>query len=141
MQAGNGGNIKSDINVTPLVDVVLVLLIIFMVVTPMLQKGPAVKLPETENPAKKPENTDEVLVVLDDKGSYWIETDKIPVNEDDFPARMVDMRRLKPEGDIVIKADSRLTFGKVKRAMFAVKDAGYTGVALIADRKGGPAGG
>src|SRR2546428_3593296 len=60
----SSGNVKADINVTPLVDVVLVLLIIFMVVTPMLQKGEAVQLPKTLNPAKKPDDKDQLLVAI-----------------------------------------------------------------------------
>ena len=75
MQLVKSGNVRSDINVTPLVDVVLVLLIIFMVVTPMLQKGQAVKLPSTPNPSKVPEDNKQILVVMNDRKDYWIEKD------------------------------------------------------------------
>jgi len=64
MALGGGDDVKSDINVTPLVDVVLVLLIIFMVVTPMLQKGVSVKLPVTTNPDKKPDNPNQVIISI-----------------------------------------------------------------------------
>src|ERR1035437_4687142 len=64
---GGRQDMKSDINVTPLVDVCLVLLIIFMVVTPMLQKGKAVMLPQTERPDKKPESNKELLIKADQR--------------------------------------------------------------------------
>src|SRR5437867_12492532 len=74
----SSGNVKADINVTPLVDVVLVLLIIFMVVTPMLQKGKAVQLPRTNNPAKKPDDPKQILVVIDKGGGLWIDQPGTP---------------------------------------------------------------
>jgi biopolymer transport protein TolR len=139
VQLASSSSIKSDINVTPLVDVVLVLLIIFMVVTPMLTTGPPVQLPKTEKPVQKPEDIKEVLVVIDPQGGYWV--DKTTMSADDFPAKIADLHISKPDGSVVIKADARLTYGQVKRAMFAVKEAGFTGVALIADRPVGAVGG
>ena len=78
--SGGRGQIQSDINVTPLVDVCLVLLIIFMVVTPLLQKGISVQLPSTDNPAKKPENDKQksISVVAQTPPVYYIEAKPYP---------------------------------------------------------------
>src|SRR5213593_4115288 len=89
MRAGNGGGntggggvsvgeSKAEINVTPLVDVCLVLLIIFMVVTPMLQKGRPVQLPVTESPDKKPDEEGQLLVSIDQSGSIFLEQKQVP---------------------------------------------------------------
>ena len=137
MQAGSAGDIKSDINVTPLVDVVLVLLIIFMVVTPMLQKGQAVRLPSTASPLKVPEDAKQILVVVNDKMEYWIEQEreKSKMTEAQFPQRIRETYQRNRGSSIVIKADSRLPYGVVKKTMMAVKDAGFQEVGLIAEKK------
>ncbi|MFQ5701786.1 MAG: ExbD/TolR family protein, partial [Acidobacteriota bacterium] len=93
MSTGGGDKIKSEINVTPLVDVVLVLLIIFMVVTPMLQKGRPVQLPETSNPSALPEDDTELLISVAFTGpgnpvSVWLETKQ--VNLPDLEAQLTE---------------------------------------------------
>lgn len=129
----SSGTVKSDINVTPLVDVVLVLLIIFMVVTPMLQKGQAVKLPSTLNPAKKPDDKNQILVVIDQKHNMWVE--KEMVSESQFPAKIKEAFERNPGSSVVIKADKMLTYGDVKKAMLAVKEVGYQQVGLITEKR------
>ena len=131
---GAKGGVKSDINVTPLVDVVLVLLIIFMVVTPMLQRGKAVQLPRTENPAKKPDEKNQVLVVIQVDHEMYIDNDKI--SEAQFDSKIKETYERSKESSIVIKADNRLTYGDVKRAMLKIKEAGFQQVGLIATKKG-----
>ncbi len=142
MSAGGGGNaVKSDINVTPLVDVVLVLLIIFMVVTPMLQKGQAVQLPTTANPEKKPDEKSQIMVVVtaDRSGSgfdaayIWIEKEKFPTAQ--FPDKIKEAFDRNPAGDVMVKADSRLTYGDVKDTILKVRDAGFKNVGLIAQKR------
>ena len=134
----SSGSVKADINVTPLVDVVLVLLIIFMVVTPMLQRGEAVTLPKTLNPAKKPDDKDQILVAMKQDKMLSIEkgTEKdrnIPENQ--FPGKIKETFDRNPGSTIVIKADARLTYGDVKKTMISIKDAGYQQVGLIAEKK------
>ena len=129
----SSGNVKSDINVTPLVDVVLVLLIIFMVVTPMLQKGQAVRLPQSSNPPKKPDDKNQILVVINEKQDMWIEKDKM--SEAQFEGRIKETYERNPGSSIVIKADSRLTYGDVKKTMLKIKEAGFAQVGLIAEKK------
>lgn len=136
MGGGAGrGQIQSDINVTPLVDVCLVLLIIFMVVTPMLQKGIAVNLPVTNNPDKKPENQDQRLITVAWKEPpiYFLDKEQLPKEE--FQRQLDELYQRKPSTELVIKADQRLKYGAVKEAMRMTKEAGFQDVGLIAERK------
>src|SRR5512146_1737691 len=99
---------KSEINVTPLVDVMLVLLIIFMVVTPMLQKGKAVLLPKTDHPDKKPDSDKELLSSQSDK-MIFIDAKWYPNAE--FAAKMKEYGERAASKDVLIKADKQLTYG------------------------------
>jgi len=131
---GGRQDVKSEINVTPLVDVCLVLLIIFMVVTPMLQKGRPVLLPQTDNPGKKPESQSEVLVSVQLDKAVFIDTKWFPDKE--FLAKMKELGERASSKDILIKADSRLTYGDVRNVMKMVKEGGFEKVALITEKKG-----
>jgi biopolymer transport protein ExbD len=133
ISSGGGGSIKSDINVTPLVDVMLVLLIIFMVVTPMLQKGRAVQLPQTSDPPAMPESSSQTLVSLTREGKIWIETDEVA--EPEFEAKIRYEWERSPNNSVVIKADANLTYGDVKKRMMQVKAAGFDQVGLITSRR------
>ncbi len=137
MAMGTGGRdkLQSDINVTPLVDVCLVLLIIFMVVTPLLQKGIAVQLPVTDNPDKKPENASQKLLTVGwaTPPVYYFEADKL--SKPDFQKRLDDLYQRSPSADVIIKADQRLKYGDVKDVMRMAKEAGFQNIGLIADKK------
>jgi len=137
MSAGGGeGQVKSDINVTPLVDVVLVLLIIFMVVTPMLQKGKDVLLPVTDNPKQeKSDDENEILVSITKDKLLYIDTD--PVTEDGLLQKMTETFERNPGKLILIKGDRRLTFGDVKDIMLRINEAGFTNVSVLADKREG----
>ena len=135
------GAVKSDINVTPLVDVMLVLLIIFMVVTPMLQKGQAVVLPVAGNPDKKAEEKGEILVAItaERQGGNWV-MKNVWINKDEysataFPTKIKEEYDRSPGAPLLIKADAHLTFGDVKKVLLAVRDAGFARVGLIAQKK------
>jgi biopolymer transport protein TolR len=130
---GGRQDMKSDINVTPLVDVCLVLLIIFMVVTPMLQKGKAVMLPQTERPDKKPESDKELLISVQADKTIFIDTKWFPDKE--FASKMKELGERSSNKDVLIKADQRLTFGDVKHVMGMIKDAGFEHVGLITEKK------
>jgi biopolymer transport protein TolR len=130
---GGRQSMKSDINVTPLVDVCLVLLIIFMVVTPMLQKGKPVTLPQTDRPDKKPESDKELIIsVISDK-TIFIDTKWFPPK--DFEAKMKEIGERAANKDILIKADRTLNFGDVKNVMRMIKDGGFERVGLITEKK------
>ncbi len=119
-----------DINVTPLVDVCLVLLIIFMVVTPMLKEGVAVQLPETENGEEIQEDKKEhVTLTIKDDGTIYIENVEVKGVVEDDPASnklleeaIRSALRMGKNKPLLIKADARLKYGAVKRVMDIVKD-------------------
>ncbi|MBK9063152.1 MAG: biopolymer transporter ExbD [Acidobacteria bacterium] len=131
---GGRQDMKSDINVTPLVDVCLVLLIIFMVVTPMLQKGKPVMLPQTERPDKKPESDKELLISIQADKTIFIDTKWFP--DKDFAAKMKEIGERSANKDVLVKADQRLTYGDVKNVMRMIKDGGFERVGLITEKKG-----
>jgi len=133
----------SDINVTPLVDVMLVLLIIFMVITPMLQKGVSVDLTKTQNPRLMPdadkEDATEIAITRDGKiylGSGRIELDKIK-------AEVADRISSKLDKTVYVKADARAKYGDVVKAVDEVRAAGVDSLGLMTDRietrRGAPA--
>ncbi|MFN7966722.1 MAG: biopolymer transporter ExbD [Acidobacteriota bacterium] len=133
--SSNPAEVKSEINVTPLVDVMLVLLIIFMVVTPMLQKGKAVQLPLTAAPQPLPEDKSQTLVVITREGTLEIE--KEPVSDADFQAKLQENFERNPNNSVVIKADSQLTYGDVKKRMLQVRAANFINVGLITSKRDG----
>jgi biopolymer transport protein TolR len=134
MQAGSteGFEVNSTINVTPLVDVCLVLLIIFMVVTPMLQKGVPVELPITTNPDKKPDNENQMIISIKNDATIYIEQNWVPKNE--FVGQLKEMHDRNPSKEILIKADGRLRYKDVKRLMDMINEAGFENVGLITEK-------
>jgi biopolymer transport protein ExbD len=139
MGMGGGSSrdkIQSDINVTPLVDVCLVLLIIFMVVTPLLQNGIPVTLPETTNPDKKPEGDKQKVITVSystPPGYYLGEKTSLPKAE--LQKQLEELFLRAPQTDLVIKADQRLKYGEVKEVMRITKEAGFQNVGLITQKK------
>jgi biopolymer transport protein ExbD len=129
------GEVKAEINITPLVDVCLVLLIIFMVVTPMLQKGRPVQLPVTSNPDKKPDEDGQLLISIDHNGGIFLEQNQIP--KDLFISMMSEEFQRSASKQVVIKGDKRLTFGDVKDVMVMLNKAGFESVGLITERPQG----
>ena len=124
---------KSEINVTPLVDVMLVLLIIFMVITPMLQKGKPVLLPQTDQPDKKPETDKELLISVQSDKMIFIDAKWYP--EPEFAAKMREYGERSANKDVLIKADKQLQYGDVKKVMRMIKDGGFEKIGLITERK------
>ncbi len=129
MSAGAGrGGIKSDINVTPLVDVVLVLLIIFMVVTPLMKRGRDVTLPKASQPEEKSAEEPLFLSMTADRKLY-VEEDVYP-DEAAFLARLQTELRKTPGRRLLLKADQSLTYGDIGRIVQKVRVAGVGQVAL-----------
>ncbi len=129
---GKRGSVQSEINVTPLIDVCLVLLIIFMVVTPMLQKGAAVTLPQTESPEKKPERPGQVLVSIDKDKKIFIETDWFP--DERFKDAIKERQERNAGIEILLKGDRTLNYGDVLKVMKACNEANINSVALITEK-------
>src|SRR5438094_1822844 len=101
MDIGAKGGVRSDINVTPLVDVVLVLLIIFMVITPMLQRGKAVKLPEAKHVAEN-QGGDPILLSVTNDGKIWL--DKVEVQKAELVDKLKEERlKAGPSSTLVVK--------------------------------------
>jgi biopolymer transport protein TolR len=124
--------VRSGINVTPLVDVVLVLLIIFMVIAPQLHSDASVDLPKTDRPPDKPDDGRQIVVIIEPGGSMWIDGE--PTTFEEFPERLSEAAAGREDWKVLIKGDARLTFGEVQRAMFAIEAAGFADVGLIAER-------
>jgi biopolymer transport protein TolR len=140
MQAAKPDKVQSAINVTPLVDVVLVLLIIFMVVAPQMESGgPPLDLPTTDKAPRREDGGRQILVAIERTGAIWIDSDQVAA--DRFQENLADMAEGRDDWKVVIKGDSRLTFGQVKQAMLAADAAGFKDVGLIAQRRDDGGGG
>jgi biopolymer transport protein ExbD len=130
---GAKGGVKSDINVTPLVDVMLVLLIIMMIIAPLLQKGVDVKLPTAINSADKPETQDQTVVGVTPDGRFWVNGVQVP--DADVRSRVNDILEGKKEKIILIKADEDAPYGRVMEMMDSLRAAGIEDMGLITERK------
>ena len=133
--ASGRDKLQSDINVTPLVDVCLVLLIIFMVVTPLLQKGVSVQIPQADNPDKKPENSKQKLISVQYTNPPAYYMDAKQYSKAEFQQALDELYQRNPGAEVVIKADQRLKYGDVKEVFKMTKDAGFQDVGLIAEKK------
>lgn len=128
MTTGSKKGPKNEINVTPLVDVVLVLLIIFMVVTPMLQRGKDVKLPQVNKPDEEKKDTDPLIVSVTTDKKLWIESNEYA--EDKIEEAIRKELEAQPGRPILLKGDETLTFGDVRKAMDLVRKGGAKGIGL-----------
>ena len=130
---GAKGGIKSDINVTPLVDVMLVLLIIMMIIAPMLQKGVDVKLPTASNTTDKPETQDQTVVAVDASGRMFLQSLEVP--ENDLARKVTEYLETKKAKIVLIKADEDAPYGRVMAAMDALRKAQVEDMGLVTERK------
>jgi biopolymer transport protein TolR len=136
---GAKGGVKSDINVTPLVDVMLVLLIIMMLVAPMLQQGVAVKLPQAQNTVDKPETQEQTVLAVSKDGSFFLNAK--PITESDMGTRLNEILENKKEKIVLIKADEEASYSAVMSAMDQLRNAGIEDIGLITERKKSEGGG
>ncbi len=132
VNSGSDG-VQGDINVTPLVDVCLVLLIIFMVVTPMLQSGVDVLLPAGPHSAKKPGDKSDLTVSIKADGTVFVGKDWIP--DKDLLRYLEAEYARDPARAVMLKADKRINFGKVRMVMKAANDARFTQVAILTENQ------
>ena len=130
---GQQGGVKSDINVTPLVDVMLVLLIIMMLVAPMLQKGVDVKLPSAANTTDKPDTQGQTVVGIQANKQVYLNS--VPVRQQDLGTKVADLMESATEKVVLIKADEDVDYATVMETMDNLRSAGVEDMGLITERR------
>jgi biopolymer transport protein ExbD len=133
MNLGSSGGIKADINVTPLVDVMLVLLIIMMIVAPLLQQGVPVTLPLASNSSEKPETQDQTVVTIDRNKDVYLNAK--PVGLGQLEARIKEVLEDKSDKIVIIKADEEAPYSAVMDTMDELRHAGIEDMGLITETR------
>jgi biopolymer transport protein ExbD len=130
--------VKADINVTPLIDVMLVLLIIFMIVTPIIAAGFQATIPRSANPENRPEGPDEVRLGIDQFGKFYLDLGSGPkqVPDDQLTERLQTIYATRSKDKILfLKADQNIEFGRVQQAIEIARKAGVRVVGAITEQK------
>jgi biopolymer transport protein ExbD len=133
---GAKGGVKSDINVTPLVDVMLVLLIIVILVAPMLQKGVDVVLPEADNTNDKPDTADQTVVHVDANSALYVNGNPYPTQQD-VVNRLTELMETAKDKTVYLKGDRNAPYGAIMSMMDALRKAKIETVGLITEKRGG----
>lgn len=126
----NDRRVMSDINVTPFVDVMLVLLVIFMVTAPMMQQGVQVNLPKADTKAMTPVE-DTVVVTVNKNGKLFINKDEVSAT--DLRSKLADMFATREKKEIFLKADAGVPYGEVVKAMADIKGAGIERLGMVTE--------
>ncbi len=130
MRLGEASKMQAAINITPLVDVVLVLLIIFMVMAPQMRKGPEVNLPKTAKPTDQGDERGRILVSIDDAGVLWVNDQQVA--SENFGEALRAAVGTDTDPKVVVRGDAKLRFREVRETMLALEQAGFRGAGLIA---------
>ena len=133
MNVGKSGGLNSDINVTPLVDVMLVLLIIMMIVAPLLQQGVPVTLPLAANSSEKPETQDQTVVTIDRNKDVYLNA--VPVASGQLQGRIKEVLEDKSDKIVIIKADEEAPYSAVMDTMDELRAAGIEDMGLITETR------
>jgi biopolymer transport protein ExbD len=130
------GGPMADINVTPMADIMIVLLIIFMVITPLLQRGVDVKLPQASNTKERKDEPKSIVVAVKKDKTIYFGTQKLD-DQNQLQPLIKDRLQDLPEGQrmMYLKADDALPYSEVMKVMDLCREAGVEEVALIAERK------
>jgi biopolymer transport protein ExbD len=139
MKKPKAPGVTSDINVTPMVDVMLVLLIIFMVITPMLTKGQNVDLVKTKNPIamKDADKEDAILVAVTRNGEVFLSPGNKRLTVEDLPGKVRDLQTNKLDKTVYIKADMRSKYERVEEVVDNLRAAGVDQIGLLTEQIGG----
>jgi biopolymer transport protein ExbD len=139
MKKPKAPDVTSDINVTPMVDVMLVLLIIFMVITPMLTKGVNVDLVKTKNPIamKDADKEDAILVAITRNGEVFLSPGNKRLTVDELPGKVRDLLTNKLDKTVYIKADMRAKYERVEDVVDNLRAAGVDQLGLLTEQIGG----
>lgn len=129
---GGEKKFRSEPNVVPLCDVLLVLLIIFMIVTPMIVKGPEVVLPNAVNTITMPESPEVVMSIKRD-GTIWLKDKKITM--DNLQSSLEEAFLTVPDKKLYLRADSDLEYGKIVELIDSIREAGVEVVGIITEKK------
>lgn len=126
----NNRAVMAEINVTPLVDVMLVLLVIFMVTAPMMQQGVQVNLPKADTRAMTPAE-ESVVVFVDKSGKVFIDKEEVPAG--DLRKRLSDLFVTRAKKEVFLKADAGVPYGEVVRTMADIKGAGIERLGMVTE--------
>jgi len=141
MSGGGSGSYQSEINVTPMVDIMLVLLIIFMVITPLIQSGVNVTLPKSNNPEEDPNiiKDSAIVVSIPDAGIYYVKKDPVYGTDKLVERIKRDFKNLKPSDPqvVYIRGSQNVPYGEIVKAVEAIRDAGIEQIGLVADKNKG----
>lgn len=141
MAAGGGSGFQSEINVTPMVDIMLVLLIIFMVVTPMLQHGVTVNLPkDLKNPEEDQRiiNDNSIVIAIPNDGEYYLGKDRVSKEQvKDKVKKMLELIKKAEDKVVYIKSGVGVSYGDVVNIINEVRALGVDKIGLVADKKKG----
>ncbi|MEQ1886920.1 MAG: biopolymer transporter ExbD [Bryobacteraceae bacterium] len=136
MKKPKAPSVTSDINVTPMVDVMLVLLIIFMVITPMLSKGVNVELAKSKNPIamKDADKEDAILVAVTRNGQVWLSPGNKQVQLEELPGKVRDLQTNKLDKTVYVKADARSKYERVEEVVDSLRSAGVDQLGLLTEQ-------
>jgi len=135
---GAKGGVKADINVTPLVDVMLVLLIIMMLVAPMLEQGVQMTLPQAVNSVEKPQSQEQTIVAIAANRTMYLNAKQL--QEGELATKVNEVLEGKTLKTVLIRADEDVEYGAVMAAMDQLRQAGIEDIGLITERKKGSEG-
>jgi len=143
-RSSKGSGVAADINVTPMIDVMLVLLIIFMIVTPAITAGFQASIPRANNPESSEEADGEIRLGIDNVGKFYLEitgpdgkyTGMRYVNDEDLQARLTNLYAARTVDKVLfLKADQGIDFGRVQQAVEIARKAGVRMIGAIADQE------
>jgi biopolymer transport protein TolR len=135
---GERGGLNSDINVTPLVDVMLVLLIIMMLVAPIMRNEGMIQMPEAANTGKKPDTQDQTVVLIDSRGAFYVNA--LLVTPDNLIPQVRRVLEDQKEKIVYLKGDKDAKYSAIMNAMDALRKAQIEDIALITEKKNTPGG-
>jgi biopolymer transport protein TolR len=131
MDSGNHGSAMADINVTPLVDVMLVLLIIFMITAPMMNQGVEIDLPKEDAQPLTADTEEQLILSIDNELRYYINESVFTAKE--MPKKLAALAEANPNKPVFIRADGNVPYREVARLLAAAKRAGMPRVGLVFD--------
>ncbi len=138
LSVSSRGAVKADINVTPMIDVMLVLLIIFMIVTPILTAGFQATLPRSLNPEARPEGPEEIVLGIDNRGQFFLDIGQGAqlIADEDLGQRLTGLYAARTKDKILfLKADRSIQFGRVQQAVEIARRSGVRVVGAIAEQR------